>query len=249
MLSVAPHQYAISLRFHPTRQPGRIHQIREQDRQSPDFAGIARGSQQILSLGVVLVDGQHLARERRRGHPITAVNRRHRPIKQLIHRRGAATATLLLAPRSFVHIDIVSSQDLAPHDNSAAVYSDSGTHQRHPASERHARRPTPSSPLVSALQIRIAAGLHPLRLARHLGGVTVLLIMPTRVYAACEHQPCRRLSGEYWSVSRQTRVDRQPASRRWPKGAAFAALQPIHLACHAGALDVVHTALHAVLSP
>ena len=41
----------------------------------------------------------------------------------------------------------------------------------------------------------------------------------------------------------------EPASRRWPKGAAFTALQPIHLAFHAGALDVVHTALHGVFSP
>ena len=43
--------------------------------------------QQILGLGVHPIDGQHLLRQRRRGHPITSIDRRHRPIEQLIDRR------------------------------------------------------------------------------------------------------------------------------------------------------------------
>ena len=80
--------------------------------------------------------------------------------------------------------------------------------QRHGATTTQRRKPRThngdlpsSSRLALALQIRIPARLHPLRLARHLRGATVLPIMLSCVFPACEHQPCDRLSGEFSSVS------------------------------------------------
>ena len=39
--------------------------------------------------------------------------------------------------------------------------------------------------------------LHPVSAPQHLRGVTVLMIMLSCINAACEHQPCDRLSGEF----------------------------------------------------
>ena len=99
-VAVAAHQQPVGLRLHPGRQHRRIHQIGEQDRQPPDLTGIARGGQQILGLGVAAVDGQHLPRQRRRGRPITTVDRRHRPIQQLIDRRTTLRVGIAVSRRS-----------------------------------------------------------------------------------------------------------------------------------------------------
>jgi len=54
---------------------------------------------------------------------------------------------------------------------------------------------TSSVALLFILQIRIPARLHAFGLPRHLRGATVLMIMLSCIDAACEHQPCGRLSG------------------------------------------------------
>ena len=82
------------------------------------------------------------------------------------------------------------------------------------------RCPT-SSPLISPRQICIARWLHTLRFARHLRGARVLPIMLSSIYAASEHQPCGRLSGEFspqfgcWPTLK--RRPRAPAHRRSPQ--------------------------------
>jgi hypothetical protein len=78
-----------------------------------DFACVATDGQQILSIGVVLVDRQHLTRQCHRGQLITAINRRHGSIKQLIHRKGATIA--LLPGGAFAHANIVSVEGRPAH--------------------------------------------------------------------------------------------------------------------------------------
>jgi hypothetical protein len=56
----------------------------------------------------------------------------------------------------------------------------------------------------------------------------------------------RRWRGDFASARRRG-PNPSPASRRWPNGPPLRRLQPFHLACHAGALDVVHTARHVVV--
>jgi hypothetical protein len=61
------------------------YRIGEQNRQPPDLTGIAVRCELVLGFGVPFVEGQHPARQRSRGDPITAIDRRHRPIQQVIH--------------------------------------------------------------------------------------------------------------------------------------------------------------------
>jgi hypothetical protein len=88
-LAIAAHQRPIRLRLHPSRQRCRIHQIGEQDRQPPNLTGIAGSAEQVLGIGVVAVDGQHLPRQGRRGGTVTTVDGFHRTIKKVIDRRAA----------------------------------------------------------------------------------------------------------------------------------------------------------------
>jgi hypothetical protein len=110
LLAVAAHQESIRLGLHPSRQRRRIHQIGEEDRQPPDLTRIARRGQQVLGLGVRIVSSQHLSRQGRRDSTITAVDRRHRAIQQLINRRPTLRAGFTVSRRAHstvAHLDIV----------------------------------------------------------------------------------------------------------------------------------------------
>jgi hypothetical protein len=85
-LAIPAYDEAIRLGLYPRRQHSRIHQIGEEDRQSPNLTWIIRRGQQILGLGVRAVNGQHLPGQSRRCRTITAVDRRNRAIQQLINR-------------------------------------------------------------------------------------------------------------------------------------------------------------------
>ena len=89
LFAVAAHQHPVGLGLHPGRQHRRIHQIGEKYCQPANLTRIGRRGQQILGLGVHPISGQHLLGQRRPGHPITTVDRRHRLIEQIINRRDA----------------------------------------------------------------------------------------------------------------------------------------------------------------
>ena len=112
LLAIATHQQPVRLGLHPGRQHRRIRQIGEDDRQPPDLTRIARRGQQVFGLSIRTVSGQHLPRQGRRGRTITAVDRRNRPIQQLVDRRPALRAGIAVARgtvRTVAHLDIVSS--------------------------------------------------------------------------------------------------------------------------------------------
>jgi hypothetical protein len=112
LLAIAADQEPIRFGLYPSRQHRGIHQIGEENRQPPDLTRIARRDQQVLGLGVRAVNSQHLPRQGCRGGTITAVDRRNRPIQQLINRRRTSRAGIAISPRALptvAHLDIVAS--------------------------------------------------------------------------------------------------------------------------------------------
>jgi hypothetical protein len=63
------------------------------------------------------------------------------------------------------------------------------------------------------------------------------------------HFGCPGISGDPGLPRATTGCGESGPATKTAEDAAFAALQPLHLACHAAPLDVVHTALKALLSP
>ena len=112
LLAVAADQQALGLRLHATRQVRRIHQVGDQDRQSANLTGLVRCGQQVLCIDVALVGGQDLLSQRVRGHPVTTVDRRDRPIQKLIDRRRFVPCNSVTDSRvghpAVAYIDIVS---------------------------------------------------------------------------------------------------------------------------------------------
>jgi hypothetical protein len=106
-VAVAAHQHPVRLGLHPRGQHRRIDQIGEQNRQPPDLTTTAGSGEQVFGVGVVAVGGQHLSGQRRRSGAVTTVNRRHRPIQQVVDRR-TAPLTSVTRP-TLAHLDIVSS--------------------------------------------------------------------------------------------------------------------------------------------
>ena len=112
LLAVAADQQALGLRLHATRQVRRIHQVGDQDRQSANLTGLVRCGQQVLCIDVALVGGQDLLSQRVRGHAVTTVDRRDRPIQKLIDRRRFVRCNYVTDSRvghpAVAYIDIVS---------------------------------------------------------------------------------------------------------------------------------------------
>ena len=86
-LLVAADEKAIRFRFHLGRQHRRIHQVSKQDRQPTDFPTRLRPvGQQVFGVGIADISSQHPSRQRSRRRTITTIDRRNRPIQQLINR-------------------------------------------------------------------------------------------------------------------------------------------------------------------
>ena len=103
LIAVAADQQPVRLGFHPGGQHRGIHQIREQDRQSSDLTGVIRRGKQVLGIGVVAVDGQHLPGQRRRGSAITTVDGRHGAFEQFVD-RSAGGGTGSRADHTVTHV-------------------------------------------------------------------------------------------------------------------------------------------------
>jgi hypothetical protein len=91
-----------------------VQTIAPQDRQAPGFTNIAGGGKQILGFSIPMIDGQHVVGQRGGGYPITAVDRRHRLIQQVIDRRTSGKASLVRGTHPTVaHVNILSSKHLS----------------------------------------------------------------------------------------------------------------------------------------
>jgi class 3 adenylate cyclase len=91
-----------------------LDQVHVQDRQASDFTTIAGGGKQILGFSIPMIDGQHVIDQRGGGYPITAVDRRHRLIQQVIDRRTSGKAGLLCGTHPVVaHVNILTPKHLS----------------------------------------------------------------------------------------------------------------------------------------
>ena len=101
LLAVATHQHPVRLGLDPGRQHRRIHQIGEKNRQPANLTSIGRGGQaDPRRRRSPQSTANTCSRQRRRGHPITTVDRRHRPIQQLIDRRRAPRTGITVPRRA-----------------------------------------------------------------------------------------------------------------------------------------------------
>src|SRR6478735_2214789 len=116
-LDGACHQFAVLSDEHPVGlgcQPGgqlrRFDEIDEHECESSHLTGLVRSGEQILCVGVGVVYGQHLTRQSGCRLAVTAVERIHGPIEQIVDRRVAIISGVA-APRRLVvaHVNIVSS--------------------------------------------------------------------------------------------------------------------------------------------
>ena len=112
-VAILSHHQAIGLRLYLRGQRRRIHQIGEENRQPPDLTGRTTSAEHVVgeqALGICVrtVDGQHLSSERRGACSVTAVDRRDRPIQQLVDRSAAITTVAPVAVVPAVHVNIVS---------------------------------------------------------------------------------------------------------------------------------------------
>ncbi len=86
LVSVSADEEAIGFGLDLGRQNRRIDEVGEHDRQPPDLAGLARCGEQILGVGVALIDRKHVPRNGIGGFLVAAVYGRYRVIQQIVYR-------------------------------------------------------------------------------------------------------------------------------------------------------------------
>ena len=144
-LDCACHQFAVLADEHPVGlgfQPGgqlrRFDEIDEHECESSHLTGLVRSGEQILCVGVGVVYGQHLTRQSGCRLAVTAVERIHGPIEQIVDRRVAIISGVA-APRRLVvvHVDIVSS----PPGSAGGIFSYQSLNPSPGVARELARRP------------------------------------------------------------------------------------------------------------